>query len=78
MGLHRVSGQAPAQEDGPMQAASYRVIPIRNRDGGLRAEVVVDAEDFDALNTHHWHLAAGRYAARSQRFGAPRRKEPHA
>lgn len=42
-------------------------IPLRARDGSVRAYVIVDDEDLDTLNQWRWSLQAGRYAGRKYR-----------
>lgn len=40
-------------------------IPLRGRDGTVRAHALVDDEDYDALAVFTWHLSVRGYAARS-------------
>jgi hypothetical protein len=56
-----------------MQPESYRLIPLRRRDGSVRAEVIVDAAEYDWLNQWRW-CANGKperlYVFRYERDGA--------
>lgn len=47
-------------------------IPLRARDGSVRAYAVVDAADAEWVNQWTWHLASKRYAARSVHAGGRR------
>jgi len=47
-----------------MPAEDYIEIPLRRRDGSLRAHAVIDAEDAH-LAVHRWHLHCNGYAART-------------
>ena len=42
----------------------HREIPLLGRDGTVRGVAIVDADDYDRLAQHRWHLHAGRYVAR--------------
>lgn len=40
-------------------------IPLRARDGSVRAYTLVDADDYERLASFRWHLFGGGYAARA-------------
>ncbi len=42
-------------------------IPLRARDGSVRAYVLIDAADATTVNQRRWHLNRGGYAVRSAR-----------
>lgn len=48
-------------------------IPLRDREGAVRAYAVVDAADAEAVNRWRWHLARVGYAARSEHNRGDRR-----
>lgn len=50
-----------------MQDAPYREIPLRHRDGSVRATALVDEDDYDRLAAHRWFLTPDGYAARWRR-----------
>jgi hypothetical protein len=56
-----------------MQPESYRLIPLRRRDGSIRAEAMVDVADYDWLNQWRW-CQTGKperpYVFRYERDGA--------
>lgn len=43
------------------------LIPLRGRDGEVRAHARVDADDFEALNRYRWSLHTGGYAHRNEK-----------
>jgi len=45
-------------------AHAARSIPLRDREGSVRAFAMVDAGDYEGLSAHRWHLTAYGYAAR--------------
>lgn len=49
-------------------------IPLRARDGGIRAHVLVDEEDYDTLNAYFWALGTDGYARRHEANGKGRRR----
>jgi DNA-directed RNA polymerase specialized sigma24 family protein len=49
-----------------MQGAAY--IPLRARDGSIRAHAIVDAADYEWLTQWRWSLHSGGYAQRSIRI----------
>lgn len=51
-----------------MHYMEHREIPLRARDGSVRAMVLVDADDYDWLNASRWSLIRG-YAYRGKRRG---------
>jgi hypothetical protein len=55
-----------------MGAIDTRRIPLRARDGSVRAYALVDAEDYDALAAFRWHLAKGYPGRMSSRTKGPR------
>lgn len=48
-------------------------IPLRARDGSVRAYTLIDAADADFVNQWRWHLLRVGYAARSDHNGGNRR-----
>lgn len=48
-----------------MQDAPYLEIPLRARDGSIRAITRVSAEDYDQLATNRWRLTPHGYASRN-------------
>jgi HNH endonuclease len=48
-----------------MQDAPYMEIPLRTREGKVRAYTKVSPEDFDRLNAVRWHLTSKGYARRT-------------
>lgn len=47
-----------------------RAIPLRARDGTVKAFAMVDADDYDELSQDRWYLHSAGYAARSSGDGA--------
>jgi hypothetical protein len=47
-----------------MQDAPYRLIPLHRRDGSVRAEAIVDVEDFERFGGFRWSLNSNGYAVR--------------
>lgn len=45
------------------------VIPLLDRNGAVRAEAVVDENDFESLSAWSWRLASDGYAVRFERRG---------
>ncbi|HVQ45170.1 MAG TPA: AP2 domain-containing protein [Candidatus Saccharimonadia bacterium] len=43
-------------------------IPLRAKDGSVRAYALIDADDADFVNQWEWHFASN-YAVRNERFG---------
>lgn len=42
-----------------------KLIPLRARDGSVRAHAIVDDADYAALTARHWYMCSAGYAARS-------------
>jgi hypothetical protein len=54
-----------------MPDAPYRTIPLRARDGSIRAEAIIDEADYASVSQSTWALS-GKYAVRKGRLaGAP-------
>lgn len=51
-----------------MQTQDTALIPLRARDGSVRAYAIVDAADADWINQWKWHLDVDGYARRSQKI----------
>jgi hypothetical protein len=54
-----------------------RTIPLRARDGSIRAHAIVDPDRFDDLNRYTWHLSTHGYVQRLSRLteeGDPRKR----
>lgn len=49
-----------------MPDAPYRTIPLRARDGSIRAHAIVDVADFDWLNQWRWCLNRAGYVVRNR------------
>lgn len=41
-------------------------IPLRAKDGGIRAYALVNVADFERINRYRWHLNRGGYAQRTE------------
>ena len=52
-----------------MQGSGYREILLYARDGSVRARVLVDELDFDALSAYRWHLDSKGYVYRHDWHG---------
>lgn len=53
-------------------APAARGIPLRRRDGTIRAFAMVDALDYERVARHRWHLDHGGYARRMVPIGPNR------
>ena len=49
-----------------------REIPLRRRDGSIRAYALVDAADYEAVNSHRWTLVDSRHKPRVSRYEGSR------
>lgn len=47
-------------------------LPLRARDGSVKAWALVDEQDFERVNAHRWHLSNHGYAMRSCKAGGKR------
>ncbi len=58
-----------------MQDSDYARIPLRRRDGTIRAYALVDAVDFEWLSQWRWCLGADGYAMRNEWLAGRARKQ---
>lgn len=69
---HHANGRGHDTEglEPPMHPQLTAQIPLRARDGSVRAYAVIDADDEALVNQWRWHLHSGGYAVRNVNLGA--------